>query len=98
MNDEFKLWRDNAKYLPEEFRDWHDQKDLFKSISPVLKGYLELHKDSTTLKDILKMTWMELQCVVIDVFLWEMAKKGYVLKRMSSAKLKKFELEDLEDD
>jgi len=65
-------WLKNGKYLPEEIRDFHDQKDLFKGIHENVKM-----EDSYT-KDI---TWAAGHCYVIDIFLWFMAKRGYTLQK-----------------
>ena len=66
-------WLDKGVYLPEPIRDFHDQKDLFKSIHELVN--VEGH---SYCKDV---TWVSGQCYVVDIFLWWMAKRGYTLQR-----------------
>ncbi len=75
-------WMDECKYMPPNLRDFHDQKDLFKAIH----GSIELGED------LQLITWVKGHCYVIDVFLWYMARRGYVLQK-SRAKLKFRDLE-----
>ncbi len=51
-------------------RDFHDQKDLFKSVLMWAENS-ESHK----------ISWVDAQCYVIDVFLQYMALHGYILKK-----------------
>lgn len=55
-------------HLPPEFRDFHDQKDLFKQI-----GNREINGK--------EITWVDGHVYTIDFFLWIMAKYGYELRR-----------------
>ena len=63
----------SLRYLPTFMRDFHDQKDLFKSVFDW--GY---QKDSCHKQDI---SWVDAHLFVIDVFLQYMALHGYVLKK-----------------
>lgn len=67
-----KQWMEDGEYLPKIIRDFHDQKDLFKTIH----GKLDIPADHPAKK----FTWMDGQCYVIDIFLWYMAKRGYTLQ------------------
>jgi hypothetical protein len=64
----------NGNYLPPILRDFHDQKDLFKSIWMQFPDRL---KDDY-LKDL---NWVSAHVFTIDVFLWFMAKHGYTLQK-----------------
>jgi hypothetical protein len=68
-----RQWMKDGEYLPEFMRDFHDQKDLFKTIHQ----FLNMEKN-TYVKDI---SWVQGQCYVIDVFLWFMAMHGYTLSK-----------------
>ena len=57
-----KQWLESMEYLPPFLRDFHDQKDLFKSIHTI-------YRDS----DSLKPSWPDGMIYVIDCFLWFMA-------------------------
>jgi hypothetical protein len=66
-------WLKDGRYLPSFMRDFHDQKDLFKSIHQTIRV-----KDHGYSKDV---DWVSGQCYVIDIFLWWMARRGYTLQR-----------------
>ena len=71
---EYKLqkWLSSGKYLPSFLRDFHDQKDLFKSI------YHIYEIDGSEPHDI---PWVNAHIFVIDKFLWFMASRGYTLQK-----------------
>ena len=74
MTDKSVLeWRKSGKYLPRFMRDFHDQKDTFKAMHDTVA--VEKHEYA---KDI---SWVAGQCYVIDLFLWHMARHGYVLRK-----------------
>lgn len=79
MSTELDRWLKEQKYLPSDFRDFHDQKDLFKAIDQIVE---------TPDRDdhVKRPSWIEAHCYVIDVFLWFMARRGYTLQK-SRAKL-----------
>ena len=62
-------WLKSGKYLPEFMRDFHDQKDLFKSI------------DVTYERDSDQPSWINAHIYVVDRFLWYMASRGYTLQK-----------------
>ncbi len=64
------------RYLPVFMRDFHDQKDLFKSVFDW--GY---QKDSWHERSI---SWTDAHIFVIDVFLQYMAIHGFVLKKSNT--------------
>ncbi len=60
---------ESERYLPSFMRDFHDQKDIFKSISwwgQNSKANIE---------------WIKAHCYVIDIFLKFMALHGYTLQK-----------------
>lgn len=72
-------WLRSGEYLPAPLRDFHDQKDVFKTLwrrvnqakakDPSLNTYLG------------QMTWTSAQIFAIDHFLWFMAVHGWTLQR-----------------
>ena len=85
MTDKAVLaWRKSGKYLPGFMRDFHDQKDTFKALHDTVA--VEKHEYA---KDI---RWVAGQCYVIDLFLWHMARHGYVLRKAD----KKLPFDDIE--
>lgn len=62
---------EDVKYMPPEFRDFHDQKDLFKLIFSKIQ----------IPKEIDHMSWVDAHIYTVDVFLWFMAKRGYTLQK-----------------
>lgn len=77
-------WRKEGKHLPKFIRDFHDQKDLFKTIHELTIAPEEDGK---------QISWMEGQIYAIDTFLWFMARHGYTLQKTS----KKLPFEDIEE-
>lgn len=73
MDEKVRAWRASGKYLPVILRDFHDQKDVFKTVHELTN--VEGHEYC---KDISFVTG---QCYVIDIFLWFMARHGYTLQR-----------------
>ena len=78
MNEPLQNWLESGKYLPEVIRDFHDAKDVFKTMHAIV------NMDNNT--EAGKVNWIMGQCYVIDIFLWFMARRGYTLQR-SRAKL-----------
>jgi hypothetical protein len=64
-------WLKSGKYLPSFMRDFHDQKDLFKTIHELV------HKHDGTKQ----ISWIDAHIYTINVFLWFMARRGYTLQR-----------------
>jgi len=62
-----RRWLDAGKYLPPEFRDFHDQKDVFKSLFHDV--------------DIPELSWIDAHIFTVDTFLWYMAAHGYTLQQ-----------------
>ena len=71
MSRDLKAWLDSAEYLPDFMRDFHDQKDLFKTIHELVNAH-----DGTK-----AISWRDAHIYTIDVFLWFMARRGYTLQR-----------------
>lgn len=63
----------SGDYLPLPLRDFHDAKEVFKTMHTTVA--VDKH-------DYAKhITWVAGQCYVIDIFLWFMAKRGWTLQR-----------------
>jgi hypothetical protein len=71
MKRDLMAWLKSAKYLPDFMRDFHDQKDLFKTIHELVSEH-----DGTK-----AISWRDAHIYTIDVFLWFMARRGYTLQR-----------------
>lgn len=84
MDERVKAWRLSGKYLPRFLRDFHDQKDAFKAMHSIVD--VEEHEYAKSIG------WIAGQCYVIDIFLWHMARHGYVLRKAST----KLPFEDIE--
>jgi len=75
---EMKAWLKAGKHLPSFMRDFHDQKDLFKTVG----GY---DRDDPY-PDI---SWIDGHTYTIDRFLWWMAAHGYTLQKCRAKKAAK---------
>lgn len=83
-------YTESSAHLPPFLRDFHDQKDLFKTIW----GRMDLSNFPEVIREL---GWMNFHMVIIDIFLWWMAKRGYTLQR-SRAKVEFLGLqEDIEE-
>jgi len=67
---ELRTWLNSYKYLPCFLRDFHDQKDIFKSV--------HVTYPNTSSDDI---SWIQGHLYTIDRFLRFMARHGYTLQR-----------------
>lgn len=63
----------DGRYLPRFMRDFHDCKDLFKTLHRRVDVKKHPYAGS--------VSWDVGQCYVVDIFLWYMAKHGYTLQR-----------------
>lgn len=68
--NKIREWIRKHKHLPTFMRDFHDQKDLFKTM-----GGLE------TKPPYPEITWMTVHISTIDKFLWWMAFHGYTMQK-----------------
>ena len=66
----FRDWRDESKHLPHFLREFHDQKDLFKSMLDYFNNAEEM-----------PVNWQDGHVFTIDWFLWFMAAHGYTLQK-----------------
>jgi hypothetical protein len=71
MSD-LQKWLKSGKHLPDFMRDFHDQKDLFKSMH-------FFYRDMEPIQDA--PNWVDGHTYVIDYFLWYMASRGYTLQK-----------------
>lgn len=65
-------WLRSGKHLPEPMRDFHDQKNLFKSMH-----FLQQKSDGADKNP----NWIQGHIYIIDFFLWFMASRGYTLQK-----------------
>jgi hypothetical protein len=72
---ELKAWINSGKHLPTWLRDFHDQKDVFKTI-----GGLEARHPFPA------YSWVDVHAISIDKFLWYMAHYGYTLQKTRTKK------------
>lgn len=63
----------SGAHLPAPLRDFHDAKELFKTMHDRM--------DVEGNEYAKGVTWVAGQCYVIDLFLWFMAKRGWTLQR-----------------
>lgn len=80
----------SLKYLPEEFKDFHDQKDLMKALH-------DLYKDNETLKNM-PNTWVDNHVFIVDFFLYFMSLHGYKLQKIRNKKVKFYDLNKTVDE
>ncbi len=66
-------YTESKEYLPDFLKDFHDQKDLFKTIH-------ELYKDNESLKKM-PQSWVDNHIFIVDYFLWFLGQHGYKLQK-----------------
>lgn len=88
MKKSFKEWRDKGLHLPKFMRDFHDQKDLFKSMHEIITDADSEEKYSRPI------SWIDGHIYVIDIFLWFMARYGYTLQKTRT----RINFRDIRDD
>jgi hypothetical protein len=69
VDERLKKWRGDGEHLPDFMRDFHDQKNLFKTI----------HEQAVS--DPNAPSWMGAHVYTLDAFLWFMARHGYTLQK-----------------
>lgn len=72
MKTDIDTYLNSGAYLPRPLRDFHDQKDVFKTM------HGSIREDHESIREV---SWIKGQCYVIDVFLWWMARRGWTLQR-----------------
>jgi hypothetical protein len=82
MNKSNNQWRQEQGHLPPFMRDFHQQKELFRT----LHNYFNNAEDCT-------VNWRDGHVYTIDWFLWFMAIHGYKLTKTTA----KIEFKDLEE-
>lgn len=81
---------ESSDHLPARFRDFHDQKDLFKLIDDSIDW--DAREQRHGVAD--RLPWTAAQVYVIDIFLWWMAKRGWTLQRSRA----RVEFHDLDEE
>ena len=64
----------SGAYLPAPLRDFHDQKDVFKTMHSMIDV-------PTHCSELAHFNWCAGHIYVIDIFLWWMARRGWTLQR-----------------
>ena len=77
-----KEWRENGEHLPEFMRDFHDQKEIFRTMYGFFNNIEEC---PVNIRDG--------HIYVIDWFLWFMAIHGYKLTK-TTAKVERYDLDE----
>lgn len=80
--DALYAWLKSGDYMPQEFRDFHAQKDLFQAMHNTIQNA----NDNGNSRDG--------HIYVVDTFLWYMARCGYTLQRSR----KQVPFKNMEDD
>lgn len=70
----YEAWRKSNAHLPDILKDFHDQKDVFKTMHQMI-GESPKNISGKT------MDFVDGHIYAIDVFLWFMARHGYTLQR-----------------
>ena len=82
MADKLAEWLQSGEYMPPEFRDFHNQKDLFKAMHNTIHNANENGNPRDG------------HVYVVDTFLWYMARCGWTLQRCR----KSVPFRDVDDD
>lgn len=90
VTPEVQSWRKKYLFLPKWLRDFHSQKDLFKTIHQSMDVSKSSPRGESE-EDF--VNWVDGHCYVIDVFLWFMARHGYTLQKTRT----KLEFNDLDE-
>jgi hypothetical protein len=77
---------DFNKLLPEELRDFHDQKDFFKAF--------HRHYSQPDAENKIPGNWVDNHIYTMDFFLWFMALHGYRLQRFKSRHFEQYDLNE----
>lgn len=72
MKTNIETFLKSGVYLPAPLRDFHDQKDVFKTM------HAAISPENESIRDV---SWRQGHCYVIDIFLWFMARRGWTLQR-----------------
>lgn len=72
MKTDIENFLKSGAYLPKPLRDFHDAKEVFKTM------HATISPDNESIKPV---NWVHGQCYVIDIFLWFMARRGWTLQR-----------------
>jgi hypothetical protein len=68
---------EKALYLPKDLRDFHNQKEFFKSIYDCFGRW----NKKVPSQNIKNLSWVDLHILTTDFILFQLAQEGYVLKK-----------------
>lgn len=74
-------WLERGLHLPDFLRDFHAQKNFFKSVDKMRQHHVAQSKADGRWAALEPMDWAMAHIFVIDVFLRYMALHGYTLQR-----------------
>lgn len=82
-NSELEQYLESLKYIPEEFRDFHKLKTLFK----VIEDSIVVNRRNSTDAQVQSgnINWCDAFAYTVDVFLYFMAEHGYTLQHSSES-------------
>ena len=82
------LYDRNGEYafLPTDIRDFHAQKELCKDLYTNYKGWLEDNSNSYMFENLKNITWVDIQILMMDYVLFNLAQMGYVLRKSDKFK------------
>ncbi len=78
-------YNEEKKYLPEFMQDFHDQKELFKSLHELYSERLE--------KELPAFNWRDSHIYTIDFFLWFMGMHGYKLQKIKAKDMEFYDIQ-----
>lgn len=78
-------YNQEKKYLPDFMKDFHDQKDLFKSLHEMWAKRLET--------ELPNFNWRDSHIYTVDFFLWFMGLHGYKLQKIKSKDVEFYDIE-----
>lgn len=79
-------WRKDGRHLPEFMRDFHDQKNLFRTIH-------EKYQLDQIRRSIPPIDWVQAHVYTIDAFLWFLAAHGWTLQRNATKRFTFYSIE-----
>jgi hypothetical protein len=75
MDGRVERWRKKYTFMPSEFREFHEQKDLLKAL---------FDTRVPSISEALNINIIQGHCYLFDCFLWVLARFGLVLQRSRS--------------
>lgn len=93
MDEKLKRWRADGKHLPKILKDFHNQKEIFRTMHQMTGWNDKDDRDKFMPSSSRDITPVDGQIYTIDCFLWFMARHGYTLQKSRARDL---EFDDLQ--